>query len=221
MRIELEEKFKVKGLDEFKEAYKKSGVPEELLDEEYMQLSQFYRFLLRDYFHKLGVFEDTENKMNEMGILEVKEDRKSYFQKTDLMEYKYFFLRSCVRIDRLNDTVKNELKNALENPDDQRLLDRARDFAVSYLPDVLMYDKNDDRLSYVLFPSIYGEGNVKANEIVMDFTSAATYDENGNLVSKSDEDNRIIFMDGQIDNLQQAFQNKTGYRLRLILNGYS
>ena len=48
MRIELEEKFKVKGLDEFKEAYKKSGVPEELLDEEYMQLSQFYRFLLRE-----------------------------------------------------------------------------------------------------------------------------------------------------------------------------
>ena len=212
MDRELESILAVPDVDEARKYYKNDS-----LSYEDVVLIQFYKYLISDYIKGLGVFDEAEIHFREEGVNTVKDERKDFFQKTDRSGYDYFYLSSIVRIDRITDDIKSEMTAAMNGFSDPRLIDRAKMFAVSIIPDVLMADKNVNNHSYMLYHDLGKDGFVRDDEVAFCFSSDASFDDKGNYISKESEDERVEYMFRQKEIIEKSFWEKTGYKLQLFI----
>lgn len=212
MSRELENILAIPAVDDARRYYKNDS-----LSYDDVALIQFYKYLITDYFKGLGVFDEAEQHLREADAVILKDEKKDFFQKTDLTGYDYFYLCSIVRIDRIPDDIKKEMLAAMENPSDSRLMERARGFAVSMISDVLMADRNRSNHSCMMFYELGVDGIVADDEIAFGFASDASFDGAGNYVSKENEDERVKYMLGSKDRIKQAFWEKTGCKMQLFV----
>ena len=212
MNKDSEDLLKIPELAEAQKVYNNDE-----LTEEDVALCQFYKYLIKDYFSGLGIFEEIENYMASQDIEPVPEDRRDFFQKTDLLGYRYFYLSSIMHPEKLQPDVRKELLNAAENLEDKRLFERAQLLAESVLTDMLMLDKDRHNYSYSLNNSDNSDMFVGADEIAIGFGSYASFDEKGAFVSKTNEDDRVKYMLSRRTDIEEKFLRKTGYKLNVIV----
>ena len=220
MKLHNKNELNIPSLEDFRFIYKK-GVFDDIsvkLTEEDIYLCQFYKYLVADHFHRITEFDNAEKAMRDNSYKTKSGERMSYFQKYNELGFDYFSLLSAVRVDRLPENVRRELLSAMEDLSDERKLTRAKDLAVSYIPDVLMIDKSKENTLFLLFDSVRGEGRIPGNSIIMEFSSDASFDDDGNYISFDEEQKRKEMLYEQKAIIENAYLQKTGYKLTILVN---
>lgn len=163
------------------------GMPDNLFAD-YVQVQTLYRMILVPYFFEIMQLDILDQRLAERGYKTVLE--KDFYQKYDLMELNYVFLRSFIHVERLSETEILLFRKCIEERS-EHLLRQAFQIVHATYQQVLALKPNWSDRQIEVQPSLYGEYQYTGDTILFGLASAAAYDEEGMLQSSKKEDERV------------------------------
>lgn len=161
------------------------------ITDQYLKLQAIYRYLFGIYLSSQSGIGRLDDRLREGGFIKADENEMDYYQKYDLMETDYVYLRSFVHIERLSQE-QIELLDCLaqKKGSEQELKDAAKMVEETYRQ-VLAVNHEHLEQQFEIYPSVYEGGIVTGKTILIGLKSMADYDVNGMLKDESEDQKRI------------------------------
>lgn len=157
----------------------------------YIQVQKLYRMLVSMILVAKSGLDQLDKRLQIEGFLPRDEVDMDYYQRYDLLGLHFFYLRSYVHVERLSQEEMPAFADCLANRHNEEHLLKALQITDKTFRKVLKISPKHPQQRFELFPSIYGEGIVSGDTIVLGLCSKANYDAQGMLVDTQLDDRRI------------------------------
>lgn len=161
------------------------------ITERYLELQALYRYLFSMYLTAQSGISRLDSRLKERGYLKAGESNMDFYQKYDLMGLDYLYLRSFVHIERLTPEQIDLLERLARKQGGEQTLKDAVQMMEQTYKQVLAVNSENPKQQFEIFPSVYGEGIVKGEAILIGLKSMADYDGAG-MIKDEDEDQRRV-----------------------------
>lgn len=155
------------------------------ITDEYIKMQMLYRYLSCIFlFAHINLYR-LDRRIYDQGYTINR--NPEFYQKYGSVGMKFFYLRSNVYIERLDEEEYGILNKCLYEQDNaSNWIQTIKMVEKTYLK-VLATNPKLPKQWIELFPSIHGEGRVRGADILIGISIASKYDESGNLVSMEDD----------------------------------
>lgn len=142
------------------------GLTRDDITEEYIILQKLYKYLFSMYFIEKSRLDSLDQRIYNKNYHMVSPDEMDFYQKYDMLDLNYFYLRSFVHIERLYREDLDKLDDCLKNPDNENTWKNAMNIVEKTYHTVIAVHPDKKEQWFELFPSVFGEGRVQGKNIV-------------------------------------------------------
>lgn len=188
------------------------------ITDQYLKIWRLYQCLFGYYVIAQSGLDRLVTRLAEQEIPVADEAEKDFYQKYDTMGLAYFYLRSFAHIERLSDEEIQCLKSCIDQKDQEEALQRAGKVVEDTYRKVMAVKPESGDKQVELFPSVYGEGNVPGDAIVIGMSSSAEYDEQGMLLDAEKDKKRIGILYSVKDQLEPILSRSLGTKVVVLVS---
>lgn len=152
------------------------GLTRDDITEEYIMLQKLYKYLFSMYFIEKSRLDSLDQRIYNENYHMVSPDEMDFYQKYDMLDLNYFYLRSFVHIERLYREDLDKLDDCLKNPDNENTWKNAMNIVEKTYQTVIAVHPDKKEQWFELFPSVFGEGRVQGKNIVFTLKYDSTFD---------------------------------------------
>lgn len=187
------------------------------ITEQYQKVWQLYQYLFGYYVIAKSGLDRLAVRIMEQGILPAKEEDKDFYQKYCSVGPAYFYLRSFVHTERLPEKEIECLLCCLGKRDSESALQEAGRVVENTYKRVAAIKPENGRSLVELFPSVYGEGNIPGEAIVIGMSSSGEYDGHGMLLNAEEDKKRIRMLYSVKEQLEPVLSRSLGTKVVVIV----
>ena len=215
------ENLKIPSLDELKNIVAQEpglffGIDD--LNEEYIELSYKYKYVFGKYFLMqtgLDIF-DNNLREHECKPSPCLDEQKDFFFKYDSLGLNFFYLRCIAHVERLSAEARIKLEKAFETRDDGSWLE-AMMIVYNSFRTVMPVRPDIPNGVFESIETLDHSYRLNGRDIPLAMVSRPNFDENGNLVSKADERNRIVLFSSLKQRVKTAIEKDLGASVGIII----
>lgn len=181
------------------------------------EIRRIYGYLFCRFLEEKTGLRKIDEKLKKQEISFIKADWKEMdeYQKRDLLDMDYFYLRNVIHTERLsNEDRKNLMKIGGDLTRENG--EKAGEIIERTYKKVLAFSA-DKQAKIELFPSIAGEGVVEGNSLVLVLAAMPQYDVYGNLADKEKERKRIRILVALKNQLEPIFSKILDMPVRILI----
>lgn len=187
------------------------------ITEQYRRIWQLYQYLFGYYVIAKSGVERLAGRMLERGILPVEQENRDFYQKYCGIGPAYFYLRSFLHIERLSENELPCLFGCLKQRDSEAALQEAGRVVENTYRRVAAVKPESGECQVELFPSVYGEGTVPGEAIVIGMSSSGEYDGQGMLLNAEEDKKRIRMLYSVKEQLEPVLSRSLGTKVVVIV----
>lgn len=162
----------------------------EEISDDWILVSQLYRYLFSALLLDRTGLERIDRRIAEQGILPAPKQSMSFYQKYDMMNLSYFYIRMMARIDRLDPKEIALLEQAARQNNSDTWIE-AIALVEKTFDRIMIFDPDNRKTMFEPLPTIHGDYSILGSEVPLAMRSVAEFAPDGSLVSEEREQERI------------------------------
>ncbi len=158
-----------------------------------------------------------DGRLADQGIPAAPTEEWDEYRARDLLGLRYFYLRSPLRLDRLDSDELALLERCLAQRDGWDAFEAALRLVNNTFRKVFEISPDHPTQFFELFRDIHGRGRVQGNDLVIVLQSAPDYDGNGMFRDETAEDRRLRVLDSVARQTEPILARALDGPVRLLL----
>lgn len=178
---------------------------------------KLYRLMFSAVLTDRSGLDRLDGRLADQGIPAAPTEEWDEYRARDLLGLRYFYLRSPLRLDRLDGDELAVLEECLARRDDRDAFEAALRLVNATFRRVFEISPDQPTQYFELFRDIHGRGNVQGNALVIVLQSAPDYDENGMFRDEAAEERRLRLLESVARQTEPILARTLDGPVRLLL----